>query len=165
MNVNGPENIRNHRFVSVVIDIFSKFAWTTPLKKNCSNKKRLFRKCSHNFKRKPNLVEADCGKELLNSIFQNFSNINNTKHYTRNTFLGVDFAEKIKRTIRDLPKGPVFERGGDNWSDVVPTITNHYINRVHSSSKLRSIQVSLQKNEGFSHKKFLDKRKVVNPMF
>ena len=37
----GPENNRRYRYVFVVIDSFSKYGWTTPLKK-CSNNKRLF---------------------------------------------------------------------------------------------------------------------------
>ena len=48
----GPENNRGYRYVLVVIDKFSKFGWTLPLKKNCSNKKRLFRKNFNKFKTK-----------------------------------------------------------------------------------------------------------------
>ena len=40
----GPENKRGYRYVLVIIDNFSKFGWTVPLKKKCSNNKRLFRK-------------------------------------------------------------------------------------------------------------------------
>ena len=29
----GPENYRNYRYILVIIDIFSKFRWTVPLKK------------------------------------------------------------------------------------------------------------------------------------
>ena len=43
----GPEKNRNYRFVLVTIDNFSKFGWTVPLKKKCSNNKRLFRKYYH----------------------------------------------------------------------------------------------------------------------
>ena len=47
----GPENNRGYRFVLVIIDNFSKFGWTIPLKK-CSNNKRLFRQYFNNFKKK-----------------------------------------------------------------------------------------------------------------
>ena len=40
--------------------------------------------------------------------------MNNIKHYSGNTYLRDVFAERFKRTIRDLPKGPVFERGAAN---------------------------------------------------
>ena len=39
---NGPENKRGYRYVWVVIDNFSKFGWTIPLKgKNSQSKKTL----------------------------------------------------------------------------------------------------------------------------
>ena len=47
----GPKNNRGYRYVLVVIDNFSKFGWTVPIKKNCSNTKRLFRKYNHEFKK------------------------------------------------------------------------------------------------------------------
>ena len=45
------------------------------------------------------------------------------------------------------------------------TITKQYNNRVHSSTKLTPIHVSLKKNEGFVYKIFLDKRKKKTPKF
>ena len=38
----GPENNTGYRNVLVIEDNFSKFGWTFPLKKKCSNNKRLF---------------------------------------------------------------------------------------------------------------------------
>ena len=40
----GPENNRDFRYVIVVFNKFSNFGLTVPLKKKCSNKRRLFRK-------------------------------------------------------------------------------------------------------------------------
>ena len=41
----------------------------------------------------------------------NVLNNNNNKHYSRNESLGDVFAERSSRTIRNLPKRPVFEKG------------------------------------------------------
>ena len=54
------------------------------------------------------------------------------RRYNRNTSLGAVFAERFYRTIRDLLKKPVFEKGGSNWVDVLPTITKEYNDRIHS---------------------------------
>ena len=40
----GPENKRGYRYVLVVIDNFSKFGWTIPLKNKNAQTIRLFRK-------------------------------------------------------------------------------------------------------------------------
>ena len=162
----GPENNRNYRYVLVTIDNFSKFGWTIPLKnKNAQTIKDSFENILTNSKRKPNLVESDRGKEFYNNIFQDFLNKNNIKLYSRNTSLGAVFAERFNRTIRDLLKRPVFEKGDGKWIDILPTITKQYNNRIHTSTKLSPKDASLKKNEGFVYKNLLDKRKKVKPKF
>ena len=149
----GPENNRGYRYILVVIDNFSKYGWTVPLKnKNAQTIKDSFDKFFIKSKRIPNLIETDRGKEFYNNIFQDFLNKNNIKLYSRNTELGAVFVERFNRTIRDLLKKIVFEHGDGNWIDVLPTITKQYNNRIHSSTKLTPIQASLKKNEGFVYK-------------
>ena len=116
-------------------------------------------------KRKPNLIESDRGKEFYNNIFQDFLNINNIKFYSRNSLYVAVFAERFNKTIRDLLKRPVFEKGDGNWIDVLPTITKQYNNRIQSSTKLTPIQASLKKNEGYVYKNLLDKRKKITSKF
>ena len=69
----GSENNRGYTYVLVVIDIFSKFRWTTRLKnKKSQTIKDSFEKILIKSKRKPNLFEADRGKEFYSSVFRNF---------------------------------------------------------------------------------------------
>ena len=162
----GPENNRGYRYVLVIIDNFSKFGWTIPLKnKNAQTIKDSFENILINSKRSPNLIETDRGKEFYNNIFQDFLNKNDIKFYSRNTSLGAVFAERFNRTIRDLLKRPVFEKGDGHWIEVLQTITKHYNNKVHSSTKLTPIQASLKKNEGFVYKNLLDKRNKIKAKY
>ena len=140
--------------------ISEKFGWALLLKnKNAQTIKDSFPNVLVTSKRKPNLIETDRGKDFYNTIFQNFLNNNNFKHYSRNTSLGAVFAESFNRTIRDLLERPVFERGESTWIDVLHIITKQYTNRIHSSTKLTPTQASLKKNEGFVNQSLLDKRK------
>ena len=116
-------------------------------------------------KTSPNLTETDRGKEFYNIIFQDFLNKIKFTLYSRNTSLGAVFAERFNRTIRDLLKKIVFERGDANWIDILPTITKQYNNRRHSSTKLTPIQAILKKNEGYVYKNLLDKRRKIKPKF
>ena len=162
----GPENNRCYRYVLVIIDNFSKFGWTVPLKnKNASTIKNSFENILISSKRKPNLIESDRGKEFYNNIFQDLLNKNNIKLYSRKSSYGAVFAERFNRTIRDLLKKIVFEKGDAKWIDILPTITKQYINRIHSATKLTPIQGSLKKNESFVYKNLLDKRKKIKPKF
>ena len=66
----GPENKKNYGYVLVVIDNFSKFGWTIPLKnKNAQTIKDTFENIIISSKRKPNLIESDRGKEFYFLIF------------------------------------------------------------------------------------------------
>ena len=162
----GLENNRGYRYVLVVIDNFSKFGWTIPLKnKNAQLIKDSFENILINSTRKPNLIETDRDKGFYNNIFQDFLNKNNIKHYSRNSSYGAVFAERFNRTIRDLLKKIVFEHGDAKWVDILPIITKQYNNRIHTSTKLSPKDASLKKNEGYVYKNLLDKRKKVTPKF
>ena len=113
----------------------------------------------------PNLIETDRDKGFYSNIFQDFLNKNNIKLYSRNSSHGAVFAERFNRTIRDLLKKPVFEKGDGNWIDVLPAITKQFNTRIHSSTKLTPIQASLKKNEGYLYNNLLDKRKKIKPKF
>ena len=75
--------------------------------------------------------------------------------------MGIVFAERFNRSIKDLLKKPVFEKSDGNWIDVLPTITKQYNNRVQLLTKLTPIQASLKKNEGFVYKIMLSSRKKI----
>ena len=162
----GPKNNRGYRYVFAIIDNFSKFGWTTPLKnKNAITLKDSFENTLISSKRQPNLIESDRGKEFYYNIFQDFLNKNNIKFYSRNSSLGAVIAERFNRTMRDFLKKIVFEQGDAHWIDILPKITKKYNNKVHSSTKLTPIQGSLKKNEGYAYKNLLDKRKKIKPKF
>ena len=116
-------------------------------------------------KRKPNLIESDRGREIYNNIFQDFLNKNNIKLSSRNSSFDSVYSERFNRSIRDLLKKPVFEKGDGIWIDVLTTIRKQYNNRIHSSTKLTPIQASLKKNEGYVYKISLDKRRKIKAKF
>ena len=162
----GPKKNRGYRYVLVVIDNFSKFGWTVPLKNKIAQTiKDSFENILISSKRKPNLIETDRGEEFNNNIFQDFLNKNNIKLYSRNSSYGAVFAESFNRTIRDLLKKVVFDKGDANWIDVLQTITKQYNNKIHSSTKLSPKDASLKKNEGFIHRNLLDKRNKIKPKY
>ena len=64
MNDYGPKNNKGYRYILVVIDNFSRFGWTTPLKnKYVQSITDAFSEIIKLSNRKPNLLETDDGKE------------------------------------------------------------------------------------------------------
>ena len=162
----GPENNRGYRYVLVIIDNFSKFGWTVPLKnKNAQTIKDSFENFFINTRRKPNFLEGDTDRGFYKKIFQDFLNKNSIKLYSRNSSYGAVFAEIFNRTIRDLLKKIFFEQGDAKWINILPKMRKQYYNRVHTSTKLSPKGASLKNNEGYVYKTLLDKRKKVTPKF
>ena len=121
----------------VIIDNFSKFGWTVPLKNKIAQTiKDSFENILLSSKSRPNLIETDRGKEFCNNIIQDFLDKNNIKLYSRKSSYGAVFAESFNRTIGDLLNKTVFEKGDGRWTDILPTITKQYNNRIHTSTKL-----------------------------
>ena len=94
-----------------------------------------------------------------------FLNKNNIKRYSIKTSSGAVFAERFNRTIRDLLKRPVFEKGESNLIHVLPSRTKQYRNGIHSSTKLTPIQASSKKKEVFLYINILEKRIKIKTKF
>ena len=61
----GPENNRNHRYVLVVNDNFSKVGWTVPIKNKTSQSiEDSFENIIYKSRRKSFLIKTDRGKEF-----------------------------------------------------------------------------------------------------
>ena len=123
MNDYGIKNIKGYRFILVVIDNISKFDWTIPLKnKYAQSITDALSQIVKSSKRKPNLLKTHDGKEYVNKIFNDFLNNHHIKRYSRETALGIVFAERFKRTIRNLLKKPVFLKGHADWLSELPSV-------------------------------------------
>ena len=143
-----PANNKGYRYILVVIDNFSKFGWTIPLKNKYSKTiKDEFANIINKSKRKPYLLESDDGGEFVNKIFNEFLKQNSIKRYSRYTSHGAVFAERFNRTLRNLLKKPVFLKGNANWIDELQTVTKLYNNTIHHSTKMTPTQASKKENE------------------
>ena len=82
INDYGPKNNRGYRYILVVIDNFSKFGWTIPLKnKYAQSITDAFSEIIKSSNRKPNLLETDDGKEYVNKFFNEFLSILRLKDF------------------------------------------------------------------------------------
>ena len=116
-------------------------------------------------KRKPIKLESDRGSEFYNSIFQNFLKSKNIHHYSRYTDKGPSIAERVIRTIRNLLKKPVFEKGKADWLSELSSVVKKYNNTIHHSTKMKPIDASKKSNEKLVYNNLKDKRKKLDPKF
>ena len=163
MNDYGPKNNRGYRYILVFFVNLSKFGWTIPLKnKDVQSITDAFSQINKTSKRKPNLLETDDVKEYVNKIFNEFLNNKNIKRYSRNTALGAVFAERFKRTIRNLLKKPVFEKRNADWISELPSVIKQYNNTIHHSTKMKPIDASKKSNEKLVYSNLKDNENFKN---
>ena len=118
-----------------------------------------------NSKRKPLKLESDRGTEFYNSIFQNFLKSKSIHHYSRYTDKGPSIAERVIRTVRNLLKKPVFEKGKADWLSELPSVIKKYNNSIHSSTKMTPIQASKKSNEKLVYNNLKDDREIQKPKY
>ena len=100
-------------------------------------------------KRKPLKLESDRGTEFYNSVFRNFLKDKNIQHYSRFTDEGPSIAERVIRTIRNLLKKPVFEKGNADWISELPSVIKQYNTTIHHSIKKTPNQASKKVKEKY----------------
>ena len=116
-------------------------------------------------KRRPLELESDRGTEFYNSIFQNFLKLKSIHHYSRFTDKGPSIAERVIRTIRNLLKKPVLEKGRDDWLSELPSVIKQYKKTIHSSTKMTPNQASKKANERKVYTNLQDRRVRQQPKF
>ena len=105
-------NNKGFRYIFIIIDKFSKCLWSIPLKnKKSQTITNEFSNILTQSKRRPLKLESDRGSEFYNSIFQNFIKYKSMHHFSKYTDKGPSIAERVIRTVRNLLKKPVFEKG------------------------------------------------------
>ena len=136
-------NNKGFRYIFVIIDIYGKHLWAIPLKNKYSQTiTNEFSNILTTSKRKPLKIESHRGSEFYYSIFQNFLKNKNVQLFSRFTDKGPSIAERIIRTVRNLLKKPVFEKGKADWLSELPSVIKKYNNTTHSSTKMTPIQAS-----------------------
>ena len=89
----------------------------------------------------------------------------NIQHYSRFTDKGPSIAERVIRTVRNLLKKPVFEKGNADWISELPSVIKQFINTIHSSIKMTPIQASKRVNGKIVFNNLKDNREVRKPKF
>ena len=152
-------NSKGFRYLLIIIDNFSEYLWAIPLKNKYNQTiTNEFSKILTTLKRKPLKIESDRGTELSNSIFQNLLKAKNIHQYSRFTDKGPSIAERVIRTVRNLLKKPVFEKGNADWSSELSSVIKQYNNTIHTSTKMTPLQASKKSNETKVYSNLQDRR-------
>ena len=159
-------NNKGFRYIIIIIDNFSKYLWAITLKNKYSQTTaNEFSNILSTSKRKPIKIESGRGSEFYNSIFQNFLKSKNIQHYSRYTDKCPSIAERVIKTVRNLLKKPVFEKGNADWLSELPSVIKKYNKTIHHSIKMTPVQASKKSNEKIVYSNLRDSRRKLNPKY
>ena len=137
---------KGFKHLLTVIDLFSKFAWTIPLKtKTGKEMVESFSKLIKN--RKPNKLWTDAGKEFVNKEFKKFLTDNKIELYQTYNEGKAVVIERFNRTLKEKMWRFFTESNSSKYLDVLPQLLSAYNNTIHSTIKMSPVEGSKKENE------------------
>lgn len=132
-----------YRYILIVIDCFSKFLWTRPLKnKTAEEVEAAMRDIFEKVKYTPKHLQTDLGKEFYNKRFSKLMKDYQINHYSTFSTKKAAIAERVIRTIKTWLYKEFSVRGEYKWIDILDSITEKYNNKVHSTTGMRPVDVT-----------------------
>lgn len=134
---------KGYKYILFVIDTFSKFLWTAPLKNKSGDSVTLaMKKILESDVRRPKKLQTDAGKEFYNKKFQNLLQDYNITLYSTYTIVKAAMAERVIKTIKEKLYKMFGLRGNNRWYDILDDVTNEYNRRKHRTIKMRPCDVT-----------------------
>jgi transposase InsO family protein len=138
---------KGYKYFLTIIDCFSKYAWTFPLK----NKKpegivSAFKEVFKNSHRHPEKIQVDEGTEFKGK-FNTFCKEHNVdKFSTENRDIKAQMAERFNQTIENKMEKVMTEHDDNVWYAYIEDLTTNYDNSYHRSIKMTPVEASKEEN-------------------
>lgn len=143
---------KGYKYILVVIDCFSKYLWTKPVKsKSAPDITKAMEIILKSSNRIPKKLVSDNGKEYYNSQFQNLMKKYKIQHYSTFSPLKASIAERVIRTIKEKLFRSFTLNGNHKWLELLDKVTEDY-----NDTKHRTIGMKPKNVDSNSEKKLLD---------
>ena len=152
-----------YRYILVVINTFSKYVWTRPVKrKNGKDVTLAMTNILNLAKTPPKNLQTDMGKEFYNKDFKELMNKYDINHYSTFSNLKASIVERVNRTLKSLMWKQFSLRGNYKWLNLLEDIVFKYNNTKHRTTGLKPIDINV-KNEEDVFKSTYAKIKTIDP--
>ena len=137
---------KGFKYLLTVIDLFSKYAYTIPLKSKSSDVvinafEKLFKTC------KPAKLWTDQGSEFINRNFKKFLEQNNIELYHVFNEGKANVIERFNRTLGEIIQKHMTTNQTTKYIDVLQQLLDQYNNRYHTSIKMTPFQANNPENK------------------
>lgn len=132
---------RGYKYILVVIDSFSKYLWTQPLKtKGAVEVRDVMEKVLR--ESKPKHLQTDAGKEFYNKSFTSLMEKYNINHYSTYSVIKASMAERVIQTLKGKLYREFSLRGSYNWLNIIKNVTQAYNNTKHRTIAMKPKDVN-----------------------
>ena len=145
---------KGYKYILVVIDCFSKFLFTEPLKSKTGKEVADAMKKVLNHGRIPKNFQTDFGKEFYNRQMKDLMDKHSINHYSSYTVKKASIAERVIRTLKNRLYENFSHRGKYKWVDVLPEITEKYNETVHRTIGIEPSRVTKKNEKNILHSLF-----------
>lgn len=146
-----------------VIDVFSKFAWSIPLKdKKGLTVVQAFKQVVKQSGRIPKHIWVDKGKEFYNKNMDEWLKENDIIRYSTYGEHKSAVVERFNRTLKTNMWKRFTAENTRNWIDMLDQLLHEYNNRLHSTISMPPVKASLKENEIKILENVINRRKVTS---
>lgn len=149
---------KNVKYLLVVIDVFTKYAWVFPLKDIKGEK---IAECFQGlFKdNKPEKLTTDAGKEFVNQRVQNVLQTHNVKHFISKGRAKASVAERFNLTIQRLIYQLCRYHNTNEWTSdtILGKAMRIYLKRKHRTIKMSPIDGEKPNNQPILYQTYITK--------
>lgn len=146
------------KYILIVIDCFSKYLWTRPLKTKTGVEVANAMAEVMNDGRIPRNIQSDNGTEFYNVNFARLMKKHNINHYSTYSTKKASIAERVIRTVKENLYKAFSMRGKYKWTDILANITLDYNKRKHRTIGMKPIDVTRHtKLDVYKHMKIFGK--------
>src|SRR6266516_6069229 len=131
-----------------VIDVFSKYAWSIPMKnKTGSTTLEAFQKISKGSGRIPKRLWVDRGLEFYNKDVKSWLKENKIIMYSTYSEHKSVVVKRFNRTLKEIMWRRFTAENTRNWIDMLEKLLRDYNNKIHSTIGMTPVKASKKENE------------------
>tara|TARA_B110000037_G_scaffold215026_1_gene271818 strand:- start:413 stop:1318 length:906 start_codon:yes stop_codon:yes gene_type:complete len=150
---------KDHRYICVIIDCFSRFVWVKPLK-NKTGKEIVKALALLLMNERPKLIQADQGTEFFNKDVKRMLEAFGPKLYHTYTDKKAAIVERVQRTLRGRLGRLFTKRKNFKWIDKIDDIVTAYNNSHHRSIDMKPAEVDQHHIANLFFKSIPDSKKT-----
>lgn len=154
-----------YRYILNVVDCFSKYAWSIPLKSKKAEE--LISAFATLFKtHKPEKLWWDEETGIWGNKFKTFLANENVSLYATGSEIGVSVVERFNRTLKTWMWKEFTKNNNKKWIELLPTLIQKYNSKIHKTIGMTPIEAIKDKNSNLVDEKLnTDERKFKRPKF